>query len=287
MSLILRTTLPDFDYLSPSSLDELLALKAKYGERAAVIAGGTVLLNLMRLGFRYDYVIDIKGVRELSAIEYREGRGLVIGAAATLKDLENNEFVREKYGVLWDAVRQIGDFHLRNRATIGGNICNPTLQADTIAPLAVLGASIEVSSMRGSRRVAIWELVKEGGGLLLDPDEILTRIYIPELPKGSRGAYFKVWWIAGIAALAANIDNPRERIVRVAYSFAPSQELVEGVEKIFRQEKPLKVLIGDAINYIKTSITPPSDARASREYREHLVEFGTAYLLRKLLGVEV
>lgn len=170
MSLVLRTTLPDFEYVSPGSLDELLALKSKHGDRAAILAGGTVLLNLVRLGFRYDYLIDIKGVKELSAIDYREGRGLVVGAATTLKDIENSDVIRDRYRVLWDAVRQVGDFHLRNRATIGGNICNPTLQADTIAPLAVLGAIVEISSMRGSRRTAVWELVKEGGGLSLDPD---------------------------------------------------------------------------------------------------------------------
>ncbi|MEM4971468.1 MAG: FAD binding domain-containing protein [Sulfolobales archaeon] len=287
MALVFRTTLPDFEYLSPESLDELLALKSRYGDRAAVLAGGTVLINLMRTGFRYEYVIDIKRVKELTVLEYNEGKGLSIGSAVTLRELERSDIVRSKYSVLWDAVRQIGDFHLRSRATIGGNICNPTLQADTIPPLMVLGARVEISSMRGTRMIPIWELVRKGGGFSLEPDEVITKIYVPEPPQGSRGAYFKVWWILGIAALTAKIDSPGERIVRIAYSSAaPQPILVENIEEIFRQDKPITSLIGEAIRYIKSLVDPPNDARASREYRMHLIEFGTAYLLRKLLGGE-
>jgi carbon-monoxide dehydrogenase medium subunit len=287
MALVFRTTLPDFEYLSPETLDELLALKSRYGDRAAILAGGTVLINLMRTGFRYEYVIDIKRVKELISLEYLEGRGLTIGAAVTLRELERADVVKSKYSVLWDAVRQIGDFHLRSRATIGGNICNPTLQADTIPPLMVLEARVEISSMRGTRVIPIWELIKRGGGFSLEPDEVITRIYVPEPPQGSRGAYFKVWWILGIAALAAKIDNPGERIVRIAYSSAALQPiLVENTEKIFRQDKPITTLISEAVRYVKSIVDPPADTRASREYRLHLIEFGTAYLLRKLLGGE-
>jgi carbon-monoxide dehydrogenase medium subunit len=287
MALVFRTTLPDFEYLSPETLDELLALKSRYGDRAAILAGGTVLINLMRTGFRYEYVIDIKRVKELTSLEYLEGRGLTIGAAVTLRELERADVVKSKYSVLWDAVRQIGDFHLRSRATIGGNICNPTLQADTIPPLMVLEARVEISSMRGTRVIPIWELIKRGGGFSLEPDEVITRIYVPEPPQGSRGAYFKVWWILGIAALVAKIDNPGERIVRIAYSFVALQPiLVENTEKIFRQDKPITTLISEAVRYVKSIVDPPAYMRASREYRLHLIEFGTAYLLRKLLGGE-
>jgi len=284
VALVLRTTLPDFEYLAPESMEELLALKSRYGERASILAGGTVLLTLLRTGFRYDYVIDVKRVRELASMEYIEGKGLYIGAAVPLRELEASDVVRTKYQVLWDAVRQIGDFHLRSRATIGGNICNPTLQADTIPPLMVLGARVEISSMRGRRSIPVWELVRGGGGFSLEPDEVVTAVFVPEPPQGSRGAYFKVWWVMGIAALAANIDKPGERVVRIAYSSAaPQPILAEGVEEIFRQDKPLLTLIAEAVEYVRSIADPPTDTRASREYRTHLLIFGTAYLLRKLL----
>jgi len=284
MALVFRTTLPEFEYLAPESLDELLALKSRYGERAALLAGGTVLLTLLRTGFRYDYVIDVKRVKELSSMEYTEGKGLYIGAAVPLREVEASDVVRAKYQVLWDAVRQIGDFHLRSRATIGGNICNPTLQADTIPPLMVLGARVEISSMRGRRSVPVWELVRKGGGFSLEPDEVVTGVFIPEPPRGSRGAYFKVWWVMGIAALAANTDRPSERVVRLAYSSAaPHPILAEGVEEIFRQDRPLASLIAEAVEFVRSIADPPTDSRASREYRLHLLTYGTAYLLRKLL----
>ncbi len=284
VALVLRTTLPELEYLSPRSVEELLELKARYRDRAALLAGGTVLLTLMRLGFKFEYVIDLKRVKELSSIDYVEGKGVVIGAAATLRDLERSDVIKSKYRVLWDAVRQIGDHHLRSRATIGGNLCNPSLQADTIAPLMVLDAVVEISSVRGARRTPISELFSNPGGVSLEPDEVVTKIYIPEPPRGSTGSYFKVWWILGIAVLVSNPGDPRERVVRIAYtSAAPTPLAIKEVEKIFRQDRPLGELIKEALSVIKARVNPPSDSRASREYREHLIEFGTALLLRKLL----
>ena len=284
MALVFRTTIQDVEYIAPATIEELVEIKARYGDKAAILAGGTVILSLLRMGLRYEYLVDIKRVRELASIEHSEGKGISIGSAVRLREIEENSVIRDRYGVLWEAVRQIGDHHLRNRATIGGNILNPTLQADTIPPLLVLGAYVDIISIRGVRRAPLKSLVS--GDQSLGSDEILARIYIPEPPRGSRGGYFKVWWIMGIAAHIERIDSLGERRVRIAYTSASKKPLlIEDLDEIFRQDKSPGDLIREAIEHIRIRIDPPTDPRASREYREHLVEFGTAYLLRRLLSM--
>ena len=293
-TLIFRTTLPRFEYLKPRSLGEALDLKARYRNDAMVLAGGTDLLVDIRMGAKKPkYVIDIKGIEELSELKYVEGRGLEIGSAVTLSELERSKIVKEKFHVLWDAVRQLADFPLRTRATLAGNIANASPASDSAPALLVLGAEVELSSTRGARRLPIKRFFKWVKQTYMEPDEMITKIFVPEPPKDSKGMYLKFTRITvedlsvvGIAGLAANLEEPKKRIVRLAYaSVAPTPLLVEEVEEIFKHNRPVKELIREAVDAVKKKTSPITDVRGTAEYRMHLIEFGTAYLLNRLLGV--
>ncbi|HDJ66281.1 MAG TPA: xanthine dehydrogenase family protein subunit M [Nitrososphaeria archaeon] len=293
-TLIFRTTLPTFEYLRPNSLEEALELKAKYGGDAMILAGGTDLLVDIRMGAKKPkYVIDIKGIKEVSELKYVEGKGLEIGSAVTLSEIERSKIVREKFHVLWDAVRRLADFSLRTRATLAGNIANASPASDSAPALLVLGAEVELSSTRGTRKLPIKKFFKWVKQTYMEPDEILTRIFVPEPPKDSKGMYLKFTRITvedlsvvGIAGLTANLREPEKRIVRLAYaSVAPTPILVEEVEEIFKRDRPIKELIREAVEAVKKKTSPITDVRGTAEYRRHLIEFGTAYLLNKLLGV--
>ena len=293
-TLIFRTTLPRFEYLRPKSLGEALELKAKYGGDAMVLAGGTDLLVDVRMRAKKPkYVIDIKGIKELSELKYVEGRGLEIGSAVTLSEIERSKVVKEKFHVLWDAVRQLADFSLRTRATLAGNLANASPASDSAPALLVLGAEIELSSTRGTRKLPIKKFFKWVKQTYMEPDEIITKIFVPEPPRDSKGMYLKFTRISvedlsvvGIAGLAANPKEPEKRIVRLAYaSVAPTPVLVEEVEEIFKHDKPVKELIREAVEAVKKKTSPITDVRGTAEYRKHLIEFGTAYLLNRLLEV--
>ena len=290
---IFRATLPRFEYFRPKTLSEALELLNRYSNEAAVLAGGTDLLVDMRVGIkRPKYLIDIKGIKELHIFNYEEGKGLTIGATVTLNEILENNIVKDKYFVLWDAIRQMCDAHLRNRATLVGNICNASPAADSAPPLLIYHAEVELASKDGMRRVPLKEFFVGVKKTIRKPNELVTKIYIPEPPKNSKGMYFKAvrtsedLSLVGIAGLAANVEEPSKRVVRLAYaSVAPTPILVEEVEEIFRKDKPVKELIKEAIEAVKKKVSPITDVRATREYRLHLIEYGTAYVLNKLLGV--
>ena len=293
-TLVFRSTLPKFTYLRPSSLSELLELKHRYGPRAALLAGGTDLLVDMKAGVRRpEYVIDIKGVKELKRL-WREGSDLFIGAAVTLKELVECDIVRKEYPILADALRVMGDFVLRSRATLCGNVVNASPAADSAPPLLVYGARAVIASLNGVREVPLDRFFRWVKQTVLESDEVLIGIKLPPPPPNASGEYFKCvrtsedLAIVGIAVLAAGTRD--EPLLRVAYaSVAPtpvlidySQMLADGLRRGSNISDMIRGIVEDVIS---RRVSPISDVRATREYRIHLVKYVTAYLLRKHLGV--
>lgn len=113
-----------FQYLEPSSLDETISILAGYGRKSEVLAGGTDLLVRIKKGLGIpEYLINIKRIHELNSISFDTRRGLVLGALVRLSDLESSEVVQNYFPSLADASGQVGSPQIRNRATVGGNIC--------------------------------------------------------------------------------------------------------------------------------------------------------------------
>lgn len=120
-------TMPAFPLERPGTLHDAVRLLAAHGPEALVIAGGTdVIPNLQMRLFAPRVVVDIKGVRALRGIEFAPGRGLRIGALATLTEVVESPVVREKFPVLAGAVATIAGPLQRNMGTIGGNLCLET-----------------------------------------------------------------------------------------------------------------------------------------------------------------
>jgi len=292
--LAFRTVLPEFTYHKPSTLTELLKLKAELGKDAAILAGGTDLLVDMKMGVkRPSHVIDIKGVRELHIIKYEEGLGLIIGPTVTLRELETSSILKEKFPVLWDAVRKIADVALRERATLAGNIANASPAADSAPALLIYDAKVELTSVNGSRLIPLRKFFTGVKRTVMKEDEVITRIVVPEPPAGAKGEYFKAvrsaedLALVGVAVLVASPNKPSERVVRLAYaSVAPTPVYVEEVEELFKRDEPPAKLIKEAVDIVLSKVSPISDVRATREYRLHIVKYVTAYLLKKLLGVK-
>src|ERR1019366_9327872 len=120
-------SLPSFQLLRPKSLDEAMALMAKYDGQVKVIAGGTDLLPSMKQKlFTPPYVLDLRGVSELRGIRSGAGGGAEIGALTSLSTIEHALPIRTDYPVLYEAVKTVASPVLRNMGTIGGNLCLDT-----------------------------------------------------------------------------------------------------------------------------------------------------------------
>ena len=117
--------LPWFDYRSPSSVEEAARILAGEGPQAMLLAGGTDLLpNMKRRHQVPRALIALRGVKELKAVT--NGSGLTIGAGVTLTEVAKTQAVREHYAGLMQAAAQVATPHLRNMATLGGNLCLDT-----------------------------------------------------------------------------------------------------------------------------------------------------------------
>ncbi len=284
-AIMFPTSLPKFDYYRPRTLEEALRLLNEL-EGAEVLAGGTDLLVDMKSRVkRPKAVVDVKGIEELRRLEFNNG--LKIGATVTVNELIRSAEVREKYYALWEASINMCDFHLRNRATAVGNICNASPAADLAPPLLVHDAAIELASVDGSRVVPLREFFTGVKRTVKRPNELAVSIRVPEPPRGAKSRYLKFGRsaedlaVVGIAALAS------EEAVRLAYaSVAPTPLLVDEVEEVFKEGGPKEELIEKAVQIALSKVSPITDVRGTREYRLHLVEHGTRFLLRSLLGVD-
>jgi NADPH-dependent glutamate synthase beta subunit-like oxidoreductase/CO/xanthine dehydrogenase FAD-binding subunit len=118
-------TLQYFKHLEATTLDEAVAISDTYKEKATLIAGGTDLLSMLKDNTAPTYpelVVDIKTIPDLAYLR-EDGRNLRIGPLTTIHEIETNETIRQKYGLLAEAARSVASPQIRNMGTVGGNIC--------------------------------------------------------------------------------------------------------------------------------------------------------------------
>lgn len=274
--------LPKFEYHYPSSVSEVLDHLARYGEKAKLLAGGTDLLVSMKKRERTpEHLLNLKGIEELKGIRYDGSAGLNIGALVTMGDLERSELVREKFPVLFDAVRVMASPQIRNLGTIGGNLCSAVPSADSATPLIVSGASLEITGSSGNRTLPVEGFFKGPGESALDPDEIMVRIHIPSPPEYGSGAYLKLMRrkvldlaLVGAAAFIRLDSNSKAcKEARIALgAVAPTPIRVRKAEEAL-VGKEINETIADQVGLIASrEASPISDIRSSKSYREEMIK---------------
>ncbi|NLW07588.1 MAG: xanthine dehydrogenase family protein subunit M, partial [Clostridia bacterium] len=146
----------------------------------------------MRSGqIQTEYLVDIKKFEQLRGNEFSAANGLIIGALSTHRDLELSSIIRERYTVLYDGVSRVGSVQIRNRGTIGGNICNALPSADSLAPLLALGAKVVLRGVSGEREMELRDFLIGPRKTALKTGEILTHIIVPPGNELCGGAYIK------------------------------------------------------------------------------------------------
>jgi CO/xanthine dehydrogenase FAD-binding subunit len=173
-----------FAYERPARLDDAVALLARYGPEARLLAGGTDLIIRLRDGtLRPRVVVDVKGIVELDG-EVRDlpGGGLRIGALTTMTTIAADPRIQRSHTALAEAAAVVGSVQIRNRATLAGNVCNASPAADTVPSLLVDDAVVEVAGPAGRRRIAIDDVFVRSGVTTLAPGELLTAIELPAPP---------------------------------------------------------------------------------------------------------
>ena len=148
-----RPGLPSFDYLRAATAGQVVELLQEHGAEARLLMGGTDLFPGLREGrIRPRLVVDVKGVPGLREVCYAPEDGLTVGAAVTMNELVRHPDVRAHYPLLALAAGSVASYQIRNRATIGGNLCNASPCADTSPAGLVLEASLNLHGPGGERR---------------------------------------------------------------------------------------------------------------------------------------
>jgi len=187
----LEASMKKFDYFKPKTLEEVLTLLAKYGEKAKLIAGGTdVIVMIKQKAMVPDVLISLRGIPDLDQIKFNGS--LNIGPMVTHRAIEKSEVIRKNFSALTDATDYLGSVQIRNVATIGGNICTAAPSADTATPLLVLGTQAKIKSLKKERTVPVEEFFKGPGETVLKPGELVRELLIPKLLPNTGSAYYKL-----------------------------------------------------------------------------------------------
>ena len=256
-----------FRYANPASRQELLALLAERPEQSKLLAGGTDLLVNIRGGLlKPALLIDVKKVKDFRGITWSDSDGLGIGPSVTINDVLSNATIRAKFPLLAECAHDLASYQVRNRATVIGNVVNASPCSDMAPALLCLGARAVIASNRGTREVPFAEFFKGVKKTVLAANEMLERIVVPAASAGARGSYRKLKRIAGHDLSIVGVAlMKKDGVVKLGISSAaPTPVLVEGL----KETDPVDAIVAAA----RQSVSPISDVRCSKEYREFMLE---------------
>lgn len=181
-----------FDYVAPQTVEAACAILAEAGGGATVLAGGQTLMPLLALRMSQPFIlVDINKIAALRGVSRIDGATRV-GPVTRQNDLIVDETLGRVLPLLVTATRHVGHHQTRNRGTIGGSIALGEPAAELPATAVALGASIELQSVRGSRRIAAEDLYLGPYSTVLEPDELVTAIDFPDWPPGTIALFREV-----------------------------------------------------------------------------------------------
>jgi len=182
---------PAFDYARPTTLEEALTLRAAGGDDAKFLAGGQSLGPLLNLRLaRPSLLIDVRRLPELAGWSI-EGDWVRIGAAVTHAAIEDGVLPGPLGRFLASVAHGIGYRAIRNRGTLGGSLAHADPAADWVSVMALLAAEVDVRSASRARRVAAADLVDGPLSTVLDPDELIVSVRVPQGSDSARWSYRK------------------------------------------------------------------------------------------------
>ncbi|MGA2819170.1 MAG: xanthine dehydrogenase family protein subunit M [Anaerolineales bacterium] len=270
-----------FEYVKAHTIDEALRCLQLHGDQASIYGGGTDLIVQMKAGLRRPKcLVDVKGIPGLAGMGLEADGRLRIGALTTMRQLETSPVVARACPALAQAAAALGSLLIRNRATLGGNICHASPSAETAPALLALDASVSVAGHEKSRTMPLDVLFLGPGVTALSHDELLVEICIPREWVGTSSIYLR-HSIRGALDLAVVGVGVALRIdthgcvveARIGLgAVAPTPVRALAAEEMLRGQRPTEEIVHQASLRAVEATQPISDSRGSAEYRKHLTE---------------
>lgn len=259
---------------TPTALFEMLAQQPD----ARLMAGGTDLLVRLRQGpADRRPLIGLERMARLNRIT-TENNTVIIGAATPLSAIVADPLVRRHCPLLARAAATVGGPAIRNMATLGGNICTASPAGDTLPPLCLLGARLELAGAHTQRQVPIADFISGPGRTDLRPGELLTAIRIPMAERFGLQHFEKVGRrnalaiaVASLAALIRLTPDGRVAEARLAWgSVGPCVVRCTEAEARLTGHRLTIEALGAAGAAARAAVAPIDDIRATADYRRDL-----------------
>jgi len=268
-----------FDYIRPGNMeDAIAALQAN--EEPYLLAGGTDLLIGMKTNaVKPKCLIDLKGIPGLDCIDYNNG--FKLGTLTTVQDVEASPLIREKIPALSAAAGTLGSIQIRNRATIGGNLCHGSPAADMAVILLAMNCEVIIATANGTKTMGLDQFFTGPNSTVLDRNEVLSQITIPKEIEQFKGIYLKHGprkaMDIGIVNIAILLDADVgggfcNQIMIALGAVAPRPIRAKKAEALLNANRLTPELIQEAAEAASNEATPITDFRASAGYRKELVK---------------
>jgi len=277
---------PKFEYHAPSTLDEALALLARYNGDAKLLAGGQSLVPLLNFRLaRPAALIDLNRITSLAYIREHDGH-VRLGAMTRQRAIEFSPVVARRLPLLREATRWVGHLPIRSRGTIGGSIAHADPSAEYPAVLTALEGEVVARGPKGERTLSSGALFETYLTTTLAPDEILTEVRLPVMAEGAGWAFEELarrhgdFAIVGVAAAVWRSGGRVTARLATAGAGGTPQRL-RAAEEIVERDGLGAAAIEAAGRRASELVEPDADIHASADYRRHLAGVLTERALKR------
>ena len=284
--------LPRFQFLEPATFEEALQIVEKNKGEAVLMAGGTdLLVNLKRKVITASVVISLEKISALRQINYSESAGLTLGSMVRISELAETPVIKQKYPLLATAANKLGSPQIRNRATVGGNVCTARPAGDTIGPLLAYGAEVQLIRGKESRWEPLSKFIVGPGKTTRKEGEILAAFKLKSCAADTGFSYIKYGvrkaMEIAMVSVTTNLTFDGKKCTSAAVilgAVGPTFMRSGDAEATLCAKEITEVLAEQAAEQAGAFCTPITDTRATAEYRCDLVKALTKRSIMEAAG---
>ena len=264
-------------YYNAKTVSEAVLLLKEHPDARIISGGSDVLIKIREGKMAGTSLVSIRDIKEIKGIRLMDSGDIYIGAGTTFSHVTNDPVIQKLIPVLGEAVDQVGGPQVRNIGTIGGNVCNGAVSADSAPTLFSLNAMLRIADGTGGRMVPIRDFYLGPGKVDLHQGDVLTHIVIPGKDyQGYHGFYIKYSMrnamdIATIScSVVSKVDQQAGVIENVRITFgvaAPVPYRCTKAEEALKGMKIEESLYEKTAQLIREEINPRDSWRASRAFR--------------------
>jgi carbon-monoxide dehydrogenase medium subunit len=279
--------LKPFDFIQPTTIDAAILALAEHNPNVRILNGGTdYLVELKHVAQSPGVVVDVSRLQDLRGIEVIDA-GLRIGAGTTHTEIMADPLVKEYVPAMIDAAHTVGAVQTRNLGTLGGNLVTCVPSMDSGPTLLALDAKVIILGSKGTRQSSLTDFFIGPRRTSLEPDELLLEIIIPKENLGKPASFIKFGLRKGQALALVNaasalwVEGNKFKDVRIALgAVAPVVMRATKAEALLEGQVISEDLVQEAAKIAVGEAKPIDDFRASKEYRNDLIEVGTRRTLQ-------